>query len=58
MMGGAWESAAILRAEETKAANSLDDGTTANTAGENETPCTDTGCRKGACIAGIVEQQS
>ena len=57
-MGGAWQRAAILRAEESRPWNSLNAGTTANTTGEKEMPRTDEGCTKGACTVGMVLQQS
>jgi hypothetical protein len=57
-MGGAWECAAIMRAEESKPQDSPDAGSTTNTTGEGEMPCTDEGCTKGACIAGMVLQHS
>jgi hypothetical protein len=57
-MGGAWQCVAMLRAAESKPWDSPVAGITANTAGEKDTPCTDEGCTKGACIIGIVLQQS
>ena len=56
--GGAWQCAAMLRTKEPKPRDSLDAGTTANTTWENDVPCTDDGCTKGACIVGMVLQQS
>lgn len=57
-MGGAWDCVAIVCVAESKPNNSLDTGRIANTTGEMEAPFTDDGCTKGACIAGIVLQQS
>jgi hypothetical protein len=57
-IGGAWQCAAIMRLEEPGASGSLVAGSTANTRGEYETPCTEEGCTKGACIACMVLQQS
>lgn len=57
-MGGAWQCAEMLRAEESNPQDSLDAGITANATGETDMPCTEEGCTKGACIAGMVLQQS
>jgi hypothetical protein len=57
-MGGAWECAAMMRADESKPRDSPDAGSTVNTTGEDEMPCTDEGCTKGACIAGMLLQHS
>jgi hypothetical protein len=57
-MGGAWDCVAIVCEPESNPNNSLHTGRSANTAGETETPFT-VDCRtNGACIAGIVLQQS
>jgi hypothetical protein len=37
---------------------SSDAGRTAITTVENETPCPDEGCTNGACMLGMVSQQS
>ena len=58
MGGGAWQWAAMLRAKESRSRDSQDAAITANTTGENDTPCTDEGCTKGAWIVGMVLQQS
>jgi len=57
-MGGACDCVAIVCVAESKPKDSLAKGKIANTAGEMEAPFTDDGCTKGACIAGIVLQQS
>jgi hypothetical protein len=57
-MGGAWQWAAMPRAKESSSWDSQDAAITANTTGENDAPCTDEGCTKGACIVGMVLQQS
>jgi hypothetical protein len=56
--GGAWPSAAMLRAKESKPRDSPDAGITPNRTGEKDRPCADEGCTKGACIVGMVLQQS
>ena len=57
-MGGAWDCAAMLRAEKSKPWDSIDAGITANPTGEKDMPCTDEGCTKGVCMVGMVLQQS
>lgn len=57
-MGGAWDCVAIVCGAESKPRDSLAKGKIANTVGELEALFTDDGCTKGACIAGIVLQQS
>jgi hypothetical protein len=56
--GGAWQWAAMLRAKESKPRDSPEAGITANTTGDKDAPCTDEDCTKGACIVGMVLQQS
>jgi hypothetical protein len=56
--GGAWECAAMMRAEKSKPCDSADAGITANIAGETDMPCADEGCTKGARTVGILLQQS
>jgi hypothetical protein len=56
--GGAWQCAAMLRAKESKPLDLPEPGITPNTTGEKDMPCTDEGCTKGACIVGMVLQQS
>ena len=57
-MGGAWQRAAMLPSKESRSRDSQDAAITVNTTGENDAPCTDEGGTKGACIVGIVLQQS
>lgn len=57
-MGGAWDCVTISGAAEPKPRDSSAAGRTANTAGEIEALFTGDGCTKGACIAGMVLQQS
>jgi len=56
--GGAWQCAAMLRAEESKPCDSTDAGIAASPEWEEDMPCTDEGCTKGACIVDMVLQQS
>jgi hypothetical protein len=56
--GGAWQWAATVLAKESKPPDSQDAAITANTTGENDAQRTDEGCTKGACIVGMVLQQS
>lgn len=56
--GGAWQCAAMLRPERSKPLDSEDAGITANAMWEENVPCTDEDCTKGACIVGMVLQQS
>ncbi len=57
-MGGAWQFAAMLRAEESNPSDLPDAGITANTKGKKDGPCRDEGCTKGVCTACMVLQQS
>ena len=57
-MGGAWECSNRLRADESAPRDSSNIVSTAAATGEYEMPCRDEGCTKGACIAGMVLQQS
>jgi hypothetical protein len=57
-MGGVWPRAAITLTEGSTPSGPSDAGRTPNTADDNETPCPDEGCTKGACIDGMVLQQS
>lgn len=57
-IGGACQSTAIRRLEESASQDMPVAGSPANTTGERGTSCTDVGCTKGACVAGIVLQQS
>jgi hypothetical protein len=58
-IGGAWQRAATRQdEEESEPWGSPEAGITANTIGEKDRPCTDEGCAKGACIDGMVLQQS
>jgi len=57
-MGGAWQLVAMLRAQESKPFGSTDAGITAKTTEERDRLCPDEGCTKGACIVGMVLQQS
>ena len=57
-IGGAWECAAMPRVEESKPWDSPDADRTANTEGEKDMPDAAESCTKGACIAGMVLQQS
>jgi hypothetical protein len=56
--GGAWQWAATVRAKESKPPDSQDAAMIADTTGARERPCTEEGCTKGACIVGMVLQQS
>jgi hypothetical protein len=56
--GGAWQCAAMLRAKTSKPRDSLDPGINPNTTEEKDMPCTDEGWTKGACIVGMLLQQS
>lgn len=57
-IGGAWHCAALTRSGESWAGGLSTAGNTATRAGESETPCTEEGCTKGACITCMVLQQS
>lgn len=57
-IGGAWQCATSARLEETRVGDSLTPVSAPNTTGEYETPCTEEGCTKGACITCMVLQQS
>jgi hypothetical protein len=57
-MGGAWQCAATVREKESRSPDSQDAVITAKTTGENDALCADEGCTKGACIVGMVLQQS
>ena len=57
-IGGAWDRAAIMRAQGSMPWDSVSPGTTPKTTGEKEAPCTDDGWPKAARIAGMVLQQS
>jgi hypothetical protein len=57
-MGGAWENATTVRAEKSRPSDSLAADNIATTTGDKELPCTDDDFTKGACVLGIVLQQS
>lgn len=56
--GGAWQWAVTLRAKEFASGDSFDADINANTTGENDAACTEETGTKGACIVGMVLQQS
>lgn len=56
--GGAWQWATMLGPKESKPRDSPKAGIAPSTTGAKATPRTDGGCAKGACIAGMVLQQS
>src|ERR1700726_2628583 len=56
--GGAWESSAMMKADESLPGDSTSVDRTATTAGECKKPLINEGCTKGAFIAGMVLQQS
>jgi len=58
IVGGAWEFSAVPRVDEFTLGDTSIIARAATTMGEHETPCATDGCTKGACIAGIVLQQS
>ena len=57
-IGGAWQCAVGTPADESNPCEALNRGSTATKTGENDGPCAEAGCRKGACIDGIVLQHS
>jgi len=57
-IGGAWQCAVGTPADESNLCEALNRGSTATKTGENDGPCAEAGCRKGACIDGIVLQHS
>jgi hypothetical protein len=57
-IGGAWQCAAITPTEESTVSGASGAERTASTTDENETLWTDAGLTYGACIVGMVLQQS
>jgi hypothetical protein len=57
-IGGAWQCAAIMSTDGVIIPGPPDAARNASATNEDETKCTDAGCTKGACIVGIVLQQS
>ena len=57
-MGGAWECSAMLEADESTPLDLSNVVSAATTKDEYGMPCPNECCTKGACIAGMVLQQS
>jgi len=57
-MGGAWEMALVVRSRNVESKASIAGGTTAKVIELKEARCTAEGCKNGACIVGMVLQQS
>ena len=57
-IGGAWLCAVRTPAEKSKPCEALNPGSAATKTSEKDRPCAEAGCRKGACMDGIVLQHS
>ena len=57
-IGGAWQCVVRTAAEKCKSCKALNAGRTATKTGEKDRPSGEAGCRKGACMDGIVLQHS
>ena len=57
-IGGAWQCAVRSINGESRTCDELNRGSTATKADEKDRACAEAGCRKGACIDGMVLQHS